>query len=174
MGTFFKEVEPGNASRLVANGVPSLDSYLPNSVIYVILYILALPPNVLLGKFKAHLGQAPRHRHCALAYMGLKPGLINSRVKYPTLGMTLANLFGLVGFLILNAAYLFAVVENVQYSLFMSSFLRTVCYNSTYVCYFLFPLLAIDQYLFVCKVRYPASALSTLYSALPTFPSLLS
>lgn len=33
----------------------------------------------------------------------------------------------------------------------MASCLRTVFYNTTYVCYFLFPLLAIDQYLYVCQ-----------------------
>lgn len=92
--TFFKEVE--NISD-TAGGVPALESYLPNSIIYVVLYILALPPNLLL------------------AYMGLKPGLITSRVKYPTLGMSLANLFGLIGFLVLNVVYLFAVTNDVSY-----------------------------------------------------------
>uniref|UniRef100_A0A915DNG2 G protein-coupled receptor n=1 Tax=Ditylenchus dipsaci TaxID=166011 RepID=A0A915DNG2_9BILA len=62
--------------------------------------------------------------------MGAKPGLINSRVKYPTLGMTLANLFGLVGFLMLNI---------ITWLLFQ---IRLI-----------FPclLLAIDQYLYVCQ-----------------------
>lgn len=64
--TFFKEVE--NAS-LVEDQVSALESYVPNSVIYVILYLLALPPNMLLF------------------YMGAKKGLITSRVKYPTLGI---------------------------------------------------------------------------------------
>uniref|UniRef100_A0A914CMW6 G-protein coupled receptors family 1 profile domain-containing protein n=1 Tax=Acrobeloides nanus TaxID=290746 RepID=A0A914CMW6_9BILA len=128
--TFFKEVE--NVSE-IDDAVPALESYVPNSVIYVILYLFALPPNIML------------------AYMGLRKGLITSRVKYPTLGMTLANLFGLVGFLMLNAVYLFAVVKDVRLSLFTCSFLRTVVYNSTYVCYFLFPVLAIDQWLFVCQ-----------------------
>uniref|UniRef100_A0AC34RLM6 G-protein coupled receptors family 1 profile domain-containing protein n=1 Tax=Panagrolaimus sp. JU765 TaxID=591449 RepID=A0AC34RLM6_9BILA len=129
--TFFKEVE--NVSEIAVDGVPALESYLPNSIIYVILYILALPPNLLL------------------AYMGLKPGLITSRVKYPTLGMSLANLFGLVGFLILNLVYLFAVYNDTRLTLFTASFLRTILYNSTYVCYFLFPLLAADQWLFICQ-----------------------
>uniref|UniRef100_A0A914QDB6 G-protein coupled receptors family 1 profile domain-containing protein n=1 Tax=Panagrolaimus davidi TaxID=227884 RepID=A0A914QDB6_9BILA len=128
--TFFKEVE--NVSSL-APSVPALESYIPNSIIYVILYILALPPNIIL------------------AYMGLKPGLITSRVKYPTLGMAIANLFGLIGFLILNGVYLFSVCYDYHLSLFMASFLRTVIYNSSYVCYFLFPVLAIDQWLFICQ-----------------------
>ncbi|KAH7694303.1 hypothetical protein AAVH_38654, partial [Aphelenchoides avenae] len=55
--TFFKEVE--NIS-LVVDRVPALESYVPNSVIYVVLYLMALPPNMLL------------------AYMGAKPRLINS------------------------------------------------------------------------------------------------
>ncbi|KAH7668084.1 hypothetical protein AAVH_43081, partial [Aphelenchoides avenae] len=128
--TFFKEVE--NIS-LVVDRVPALESYVPNSAIYVVLYLMALPPNMLL------------------AYMGAKPRLINSRVRYPTLGMTFANLFGLVGFLGLNFVYLFAVTEDIRLSLFTASFVRTVLYNSSYVCYFLFPVLAIDQYLFVCQ-----------------------
>ncbi|KAI1718501.1 7 transmembrane receptor (rhodopsin family) domain-containing protein [Ditylenchus destructor] len=128
--TFFKEVE--NAS-LVEDQVSALESYVPNAVIYVILYLLALPPNMLLF------------------YMGAKKGLITSRVKYPTLGMTLANLFGLVGFLLLNIIYLLTVTNDVKLSLFTCSFLRTVFYNSSYVCYFLFPVLAIDQYLYVCQ-----------------------
>lgn len=93
--SFFKEVE--NVSVHDSDPVPALESYVPNSVIYVILYLLALPPNILL------------------AYMGLRKGLITSRVKYPTLGMTLANLIGLVGFLILNAIYLIAVVNDVGF-----------------------------------------------------------
>lgn len=92
--TFFKAVE--NVSQIENKDVPALDSYIPNSVSYVILYLLALPPNIIL------------------AYMGLKPGLINSRVKYPTLGMTLANLFGLIGFLTLNIVYLFVAIHNVS------------------------------------------------------------
>ncbi|KAH7705019.1 hypothetical protein AAVH_27784 [Aphelenchoides avenae] len=128
--TFFKAVE--NSSQVV-DRVPALGSYMPNSVTYIVLYLMALPPNLLL------------------AYMGAKPGLINSRVKYPTFGMTLANLFGLVGFLGLNFVYLFAVTEDIRLSLFTASFVRTVLYNSSYVCYFLFPVLAIDQYLFVCQ-----------------------
>lgn len=91
--SFFKAVE--NISE-IGERVPALESYVPNSIIYVIMYLLALPPNILL------------------AYMGLKPGLITSRVKYPTLGMTMANLFGLVGFLILNIFYLFAVFVEVS------------------------------------------------------------
>lgn len=61
--SFFKQVENLSA---VGDAVPALESYVPNSVIYVTLYILALPPNIVL------------------AYMGLRKGLINSRVKYPT------------------------------------------------------------------------------------------
>ncbi|KAI6226223.1 G-PROTEIN-RECEP-F1-2 domain-containing protein [Aphelenchoides fujianensis] len=128
--SFFKPVE--NES-LITERVPALQEYVPNSIIYVLLYVIALPPNILL------------------AYLGLKPGLVTSRVKYPTLGMTIANLFGLVGFLLLNFVYLFAVFNEFKLSLFMASFLRTVLYNTSYVCYFLFPLLAIDQYLFVCR-----------------------
>lgn len=90
--SFFKPVEN---SSLITNEVAALKEYVPNSIIYVILYIFALPPNILL------------------AYLGLKPGLINSRVKTPTLGMTLANLFGLFGFLLLNFIYLFAVFNEV-------------------------------------------------------------
>uniref|UniRef100_A0A1I8ASW6 G_PROTEIN_RECEP_F1_2 domain-containing protein n=1 Tax=Steinernema glaseri TaxID=37863 RepID=A0A1I8ASW6_9BILA len=130
--TFFKVVE--NATDL-DDGVPALEAYVPNSVIYVILYLLALPPNILL------------------AYLGLKQGLITSRVKYPTLGMTFANLFGLVGFLILNFVYLFAVINDIRMSLFLCSLFRTLFYNSSYVCYFLFPVLAIDQWLMVCHNR---------------------
>jgi hypothetical protein len=59
--TFFKEVEN---SSLVVDRVPALGSYMPNSVIYVVLYLIALPPNILL------------------AYMGAKPGLINSVSPY--------------------------------------------------------------------------------------------
>uniref|UniRef100_A0A7E4W2V8 G_PROTEIN_RECEP_F1_2 domain-containing protein n=1 Tax=Panagrellus redivivus TaxID=6233 RepID=A0A7E4W2V8_PANRE len=128
--TFFKRVE--NVS-LLTEDVQALESYIPNSIIYVILYVLALPPNIIL------------------AYMGLKPGLITSRVKIPALGMTLANLFGLAGFLILNGVYLFAVHNNVRLSLFTASFLRTILYNSSYPCYFLFPVLAIDQWLYICQ-----------------------
>ncbi|KAI6194082.1 G-PROTEIN-RECEP-F1-2 domain-containing protein [Aphelenchoides besseyi] len=128
--SFFKPVD--NAS-LITDEVPALQEYVPNSLIYVILYFIALPPNILL------------------AYMGLKPGLITSRVKFPTLGMTMANLFGLIGFLLLNFVYLFAVFNEYKLSLFMASFVRTVLYNTSYVCYFLFPVLAIDQYLYVCQ-----------------------
>lgn len=92
--TFFKEVE--NASQIENKDVSALESYIPNSISYVILYFLALPPNIIL------------------AYMGLKPKLIKSRVKYPTLGMTLANLFGLIGFLTLNIVYLFVAINNVN------------------------------------------------------------
>lgn len=127
--SFYKEVE--NVTSLDGQ-VTALESYLPNSIIYIILYLLALPPNLLL------------------AYMGLKKGLISARVKYPTLGMTLANIFGLVGYLILNSVYLVALFNETKLSLFTCSFLRTVVYNTTYVSYFLFPVLAIDQWLLVC------------------------
>lgn len=90
--SFFKPVE--NAS-LITNEIPALREYVPNSISYVVLYILALPPNALL------------------CYLGLKPGLINSRVRIPTLGMSLANLFGVCFFLILNFVYLFAVFNEV-------------------------------------------------------------
>lgn len=40
---------------------------------------------------------------------------------------------------------------QIKLSLFAVSFLRTFVYNTTYVCYFLFPVLAIDQYLYVCQ-----------------------
>uniref|UniRef100_A0A914KWW0 7TM_GPCR_Srx domain-containing protein n=1 Tax=Meloidogyne incognita TaxID=6306 RepID=A0A914KWW0_MELIC len=83
--------------------------------------------------------------------MGLRTDLITSRVKFPTLGMTFANLFGLVGFLTLNFVYLYAVITETRLSLFICSFVRTVLYNTSYVCYFLFPLLAVDQYLFICQ-----------------------
>ncbi|KAI6184447.1 G-PROTEIN-RECEP-F1-2 domain-containing protein [Aphelenchoides bicaudatus] len=128
--SFFKPVE--NVS-IITNDVAALKDYVPNSFIYVILYIVALPPNLVL------------------AYLGLKPGLINSRVRVPTTGMTLANLFGLFGFLLLNFIYLIAALNEVKLSLFFASFLRTILYNTTYVCYFLFPVLAIDQWLFVCR-----------------------
>lgn len=139
MDGVFKEVE--NVSEIDELRVPVLESYVPNSIIYVVLYLLALPPNILLF------------------YMGMRDDLIHSRVKYPTLGMTLANLFGLCGFLSLNFIYLFAVTRQIHFSLFTCSFLRTVFYNTSYVCYFLFPVLAIDQYLYVCqnyemKIRY--------------------
>ncbi|MFH4981175.1 hypothetical protein AB6A40_007884 [Gnathostoma spinigerum] len=127
--SLYKEVE--NITNL-DDDVPALKSYLPNSIIYIVLYLMALPPNLLL------------------AYMGLKHGLISSRVKYPTLGMTLANLFGLFGYIIQNSIYLVAVMNDIKFSLFTCSFLRTVLYNSTYVCYFLFPVLAIDQWLLIC------------------------
>lgn len=91
--SFFKPVE--NAS-LITNEVAALKDYVPNSMIYVILYVVALPPNLVL------------------AYLGLKPGLINSRVRVPTTGMTLANLFGLFGFLLLNLVYLIAVFNQVS------------------------------------------------------------
>lgn len=116
----------------VDDQVSALESYLPNSIIYIILYSLAVPPNILL------------------AYMGLKKGLISARVKYPTLGMTIANLYGLVGYLLLNSVYLIMLFGDIKLSLFMCSFLRTVVYNTTYVIYFLFPVLAIDQWLLVC------------------------
>ncbi|CAD5211899.1 unnamed protein product [Bursaphelenchus okinawaensis] len=128
--SFFKPVENVSA---IGDYVPALESYVPNSIFYVILYVLALPPNLLL------------------AYMGLKPGLITSRVKYPTLGMTMANLFGLIAFLIMSFVYLVAVYKEYKLSLFMASFLRTILFNSSYVCYFVFPVLAIDQYLYVCQ-----------------------
>ncbi|VDM98384.1 unnamed protein product [Thelazia callipaeda] len=127
--SFYKEVE--NISNL-SDQVPALKSYLPNSIIYIILYFLAIPPNILL------------------AYMGLKKGLVSARVKYPTLGMTIANLYGLFGYLLLNSVYLIMLFGNIKLSLFACSFLRTVIYNSTYVIYFLFPVLAIDQWLLVC------------------------
>ncbi|KAI6196641.1 G-PROTEIN-RECEP-F1-2 domain-containing protein [Aphelenchoides besseyi] len=143
--SFFKPVD--NAS-LITDEVPALQEYVPNSLIYVILYFIALPPNILL------------------AYMGLKPGLITSRVKFPTLGMTMANLFGLIGFLLLNFVYLFAVFNEVRTRkalrrpmiIFSTNFRclwQVSCvrflYNTSYVCYFLFPVLAIDQYLYVCQ-----------------------
>ncbi|KAK6105034.1 putative integral membrane protein [Brugia pahangi] len=127
--SFYKKVE--NTSDL-NDQVPVLESYLPNSIIYITLYCLAVPPNILL------------------AYMGLKKGLISARVKYPTLGMTIANLYGLFGFLMLNSVYLIMLFGNIKLSLFLCSFLRTVIYNTTYVIYFLFPVLAIDQWLLVC------------------------
>lgn len=46
--SFFKPVE--NAS-LITSDVAVLKDYVPNSVIYVILYVIALPPNILLGRF---------------------------------------------------------------------------------------------------------------------------
>ncbi|KHN87724.1 hypothetical protein Tcan_12200 [Toxocara canis] len=127
--TFYKQVD--NVTSLDEE-VDVLQSYFPNSVIYILLYVLALPPNILL------------------AYLSLKRGLISSRVKYPTLGMTLANLFGLFGYLIQNSIYLIALFNDIKFSLFTCSFLRTFLYNSTYVSYFLFPVLAIDQWLLVC------------------------
>uniref|UniRef100_A0A0R3RRU7 G_PROTEIN_RECEP_F1_2 domain-containing protein n=1 Tax=Elaeophora elaphi TaxID=1147741 RepID=A0A0R3RRU7_9BILA len=127
--SFYKEVE--NASGL-NDQVPALESYLPNSIIYITLYCLAVPPNILL------------------AYMGLKKGLISARVKYPTLGMTIANLYGLFGYLMLNLVYLIMLFGDIKLSLFLCSFLRTVIYNTTYVIYFLFPVLAIDQWLLIC------------------------
>lgn len=127
--TFYKVVENVTA---IDDLVPALESYLPNSIIYIFLYLLALPPNILL------------------AYMGLKKGLVSARVKYPTLGMTLANLFGLFGYLIQNSIYIIVLLNNVKLSLFTCSFLRTVLYNTTYVSYFLFPVLAIDQWLLIC------------------------
>ncbi|KAL3107189.1 hypothetical protein niasHT_004586 [Heterodera trifolii] len=129
--TFFKEVD--YLSLRPDDPVPALADYLPNSIIYTINYSLALPPNLVL------------------LYMGLRPSLITSRVKFPTLGMTCANLFGLFGFLLLNIVYLYTVFSDVRLSLFMCSLLRTVFYNTTYVCYFLFPVLAVDQYLYVCQ-----------------------
>ena len=36
-------------------------------------------------------------------------------------------------------------------TLFTCSLLRTVFYNTSYVCYFLFPVRAVDQYLFICQ-----------------------
>ncbi|VDN53910.1 unnamed protein product [Dracunculus medinensis] len=127
--TFYKVVENVTA---IDDLVPALESYLPNSIIYIFLYLLALPPNILL------------------AYMGLKKGLVSARVKYPTLGMTLANLFGLFGYLIQNSIYIIVLLNNIKLSLFTCSFLRTVLYNTTYVSYFLFPVLAIDQWLLIC------------------------
>ena len=91
---FFKEIE--NASIVLNEPVPALHSYLPNSIIYTALYSVAIPPNLLL------------------LYMGMRNGLITSRVKYPTLGMTLANLFGLFGFLLMNAIYLFSALKGVS------------------------------------------------------------
>ncbi|CAK5029260.1 unnamed protein product [Meloidogyne enterolobii] len=139
MSSFFKEVtdlellyNPKSEDSLKF-GVSALPGYLPNSLIYTIFYLLALPPNI------------------CLLYMGLRTDLITSRVKFPTLGMTLANLFGLVGFLTLNFVYLYAVITETRLSLFICSFVRTVLYNTSYVCYFLFPLLAVDQYLFICQ-----------------------
>jgi hypothetical protein len=90
--SFFKPVEN---TTLISDRVPALPEYIPNSIIYVITYLVALPPNILL------------------AYMGLKPNLVNSRVKYPTLGMALANLWGIAGFLTLNFVYLFAAINEV-------------------------------------------------------------
>lgn len=116
--SFFKPVE--NAS-LITNEVAALQDYVPNSIIYVILYIIALPPNILLGKFLRH---ANHFNLNFLAYLGLKPGLVNSRVRVPTTGMTLANLFGLFGFLILNFVYLVAVFNEVS-----------VCLKSTVINY---------------------------------------
>lgn len=139
MSSFFKEVtdlellyNPKSEDSLKF-GVSALPGYLPNSLIYTIFYLLALPPNI------------------CLLYMGLRTDLITSRVKFPTLGMTFANLFGLVGFLTLNFVYLYAVITETRLSLFICSFVRTVLYNTSYVCYFLFPLLAVDQYLFICQ-----------------------
>uniref|UniRef100_A0A915LNJ1 G-protein coupled receptors family 1 profile domain-containing protein n=1 Tax=Meloidogyne javanica TaxID=6303 RepID=A0A915LNJ1_MELJA len=100
MSSFFKEVtdlellyNPKSEDSLKF-GVSALPGYLPNSLIYTIFYLLALPPNI------------------CLLYMGLRTDLITSRVKFPTLGMTLANLFGLVGFLTLNFVYLYAVITE--------------------------------------------------------------
>lgn len=92
--SFFKPVE--NQS-LITNEVAALHDYVPNSISYIILYVLALPPNALL------------------CYMGLKPGLINSRVRVPTLGMSIANLFGVCFFLLLNFIYLIAVFNEVSH-----------------------------------------------------------
>lgn len=97
--SFFKQVE--NLS-LIENQVPALPAYIPNSLTYLILYLLALPPNILL------------------AYMGLAPNLINSRVRYPTLGMTMANLFGLIGFILLNIIYLLAAIGNVRNKFYLN------------------------------------------------------
>ncbi|VDK85734.1 unnamed protein product [Litomosoides sigmodontis] len=90
--SFYKKVENGSS---LDDEVPALESYLPNSIIYIILYSLAVPPNILL------------------AYMGLKKGLISARVKYPTLGMTIANLYGLFGYLMLNSVYLIMLFVRV-------------------------------------------------------------
>ncbi|KAF7634052.1 hypothetical protein Mgra_00006577 [Meloidogyne graminicola] len=139
MSSFFKEVidkkllyDP-NSEDSLKNGIYALPGYLPNSLIYTIFYLIALPPNI------------------CLLYMGIRNDLITSRVKFPTLGMTLANLFGLIGFLTLNFIYLYSVITETRLSLFICSFVRTVLYNTSYVCYFLFPLLAVDQYLFICQ-----------------------
>uniref|UniRef100_A0A0N5A9L3 G_PROTEIN_RECEP_F1_2 domain-containing protein n=1 Tax=Syphacia muris TaxID=451379 RepID=A0A0N5A9L3_9BILA len=65
--SFYKTVD--NISMVNADEVPTLEAYFPNSIIYIILYSFALPPNFLL------------------AYMSVKKGLISSRVKYPTLAI---------------------------------------------------------------------------------------
>uniref|UniRef100_A0A8R1U1W7 Uncharacterized protein n=1 Tax=Onchocerca volvulus TaxID=6282 RepID=A0A8R1U1W7_ONCVO len=105
--SFYKEVE--NASDL-NDQVPALESYLPNSIIYITLYCLAVPPNILL------------------AYMGLKRGLISARVKYPTLGMTIANLYGLFGYLLLNSVYLIMLFGDIKLILAIDQWLL-VCHN---------------------------------------------
>lgn len=129
--SFFKEVHELDLRSSAP--VPALPDYLPNSICYMVFYLAALPPNL------------------CLLYLGMRPDLITSRVKFPTLGMTLANLFGLAGFLLLNFVYLYAVLTQTRLSLFVCSLLRTVFYNTSYVCYFLFPVLAVDQYLFICQ-----------------------
>lgn len=60
---------------------------------------------------------------------------------------------------------------SLQYkpTLFMASFVRTILYNFSYVCYFVFPVLAIDQYLYVCqnfemKIRSLAIMIGTCFA----------
>lgn len=64
--SFFNEVRDRNIGP--GDLVPALPDYLPNSLIYITFYLLALPPNL------------------CLLYMGLRADLITSRVKFPTLG----------------------------------------------------------------------------------------
>uniref|UniRef100_A0AAF5PYC2 Uncharacterized protein n=3 Tax=Wuchereria bancrofti TaxID=6293 RepID=A0AAF5PYC2_WUCBA len=119
--SFYKKVE--NTSDL-NDQVPVLESYLPNSIIYITLYCLAVPPNILL------------------AYMGLKKGLISARVKYPTLGMTIATLYGLFGFLMLNS--------NVLLYDYIFTYIRMSPYTNVFVFFVLAPSFFIFS--FICDL----------------------
>ena len=162
---------------IITDEVRAQPSYCVNSVAYVLLYFLALAPNLLLF------------------YMSCKRRLVTSRIKLPILLLTTANILGILGYLSVNIVYLWALITNVRkpggrrslarlaakrrrfqtaISLTAASLLRTLLFNLTYVNYFVIPLLAVDNWLFVCRnYRLRTRSLSYFFAVCCVLPLLI-
>lgn len=83
----------------IPNEVWARPSFHINSIAYVILYSLAAFPNLML------------------IWLSCKRRLITGRIRYPIFALTLANVFGCVGYLSVNYMYLYSLYTKVSSSM---------------------------------------------------------